>query len=250
VRPEIGEDVTSRSARRDADAAGHARVLLQFDRCAEPRDPDVGGVGEPVVVADERVAATAPAAPPRVLDPEAVAVVADDRERVATGDRRLRSVLDHAVAADLFPAVVHGRGDVEDPNLADRRMHRDQILVIHAQVGAERTARRVAIPFAIGNPPLDVGGPAAQCARAVLLPPFHRAAGTRAFVVLAGPFVVAARHVVEHPRAHFAAVGHHLPRAKQIVNDGGETESRARAFASLVEDRNTDFGVRRERSLG
>src|SRR5262249_11933925 len=77
-----------------------------------------------------------------------------------------------------------------------------------------------------------------------------RTARARTFVAFAWPVVVASCHFVEHPGAHFASIWHHLSRPKQIVNDGCETESGAGALPSLIENRNADFEIARERPLG
>src|SRR5207247_411191 len=80
---------------------------------------------------------------PRVLNPEALLVIRHDRKRVPAEHRRLVVVGDETIAAGVAPAVVDVGGGVEHADLADRGVHRDDVLVIDAKVGAERPAKRV-----------------------------------------------------------------------------------------------------------
>ena len=73
-----------RAIERDRRAAGDHRR-------AHHGDPGVHAVLDPVGIGQDRKAAVAPARPPRVLDDEAVGVVADDREGVAAGFLGVRS---------------------------------------------------------------------------------------------------------------------------------------------------------------
>ena len=185
-----------------------ASVARNATGAPEPRDPDVGAVREPVVVADVRRSRSCPSPCPTSSGSRSRP---RRRRRSRTRDRRCRpaSVRDHAVRADLVPAVVHvGRG-VQHADLGDRAVHRDEVLVVHAVVGAERPAQRVVARARCVN----VRAAAASCfqqrcaADAVLVPALHRAARARALVALTGPLVVAPRHVVQHARADARAVG-------------------------------------------
>src|SRR5262245_9607662 len=74
-----------------------------------------------------------------------------------------------------------------------------------------------------------------------MVPALHRTTAARTVVVLARPFVVQPRHVVEHARADpgrpFAARAVALPALPvQIVDACGEAEAGAGALLALVED--------------
>jgi len=169
----------------------------------------------------------------------------------ARDHRRCRVVLNCTVCGDTVPAVVDGRRRVEHAHLRDGRVHRDDVLVVHTQVRAKRATKGFgksdAIPFRLA---VFFLRPVRLRADAVLMPPLHRTACTRTLVALARPFVVASRHFVEHPRAHLASIRDDLSRPQEIVDDGRETESGARAFAALVENRHACFQIVRERTFG
>jgi hypothetical protein len=181
------------------------------------------------------------------LDPESAGVVGHDRERVAADVGLAR--LDDPVLADGSPAFVHAAARVQHAGFGDRRMHGDQARVVHAEVRAQRAMRRVLDARVVEDGALLRLRPQRLRANSVLVPALHRAAAARSFVVLAGPFVVAAREVVEHVRADDGRIAPDPVRAQQIVRDGGEPEARACALLSLVEDRHLRLAVIVERSV-
>src|SRR5690606_28497711 len=136
VWPQIREEVRATAARCRLHTDGR-RAAPYVHRCADARHPDVHPVLEPVVVAEQSESLPAPLVAPRVLDPEPVLLVCDDRERVAA--RLVLAELDAAIRADIVPAAVHDRARVQDPDLRDRGVHCDQVAMIHAEIGTERT---------------------------------------------------------------------------------------------------------------
>src|SRR5262249_4915143 len=127
-----------------ADAARDGAVRAELDGRAEPRHPHVAGMREPIVIADVAEAVAAPAVTPGVLNPEAVPVVGDDGKGMSADDGgRLRVVIDRAALTDAAPAVVDGGGGVQHADLGDRGMHRDDILVVDAQVSTQRPTKRL-----------------------------------------------------------------------------------------------------------
>jgi hypothetical protein len=126
-------------------------------------------------------------------------------------------------------------------DLLDRRLHVDDRILVDPIVGPERAQRGVLLPALLGLGEALAIGPQALVADAMMMPALHRTTAARAVVVLARPFVVQPRHMVEHPRADpgrpFAACAVALPALPmQIVDAGGETEARAGALLALVED--------------
>src|SRR5205823_3969316 len=78
--------------------------------------------------------------------------------------------------------------------------------LVDAVIGAERTPRGVLVPVRVRPDellyPVRVAiGPQRPGADAVMMPALHRAATARSRVILAGPFVVEPRQVVEHSLA-------------------------------------------------
>jgi len=137
-------------------------------------------------------------------------------------------------------------GDIDRADLADGRLQVDHGIPVDAVVDAERPRRGVARPVGGGRRPVlpapaaRAMGPQALRAGAVLVPALERAAAARALVVVAGPFVVAPRELVEHARADGLERGGpaRLDGAtpEQEVRDAGEAEARARTLRPLVED--------------
>lgn len=217
-------------------------------RHREPADPGVGAALEPFVVAHVCMPGPAPACAPAVLDPEPARVVTDDGERVVAADRLLAPG-DEAAGRWLQPALVHrGRG-VQHAGLGDRHVHRDEVAVVDPRIRTERMALRIARAAlgvgvgleGIAPRPHRLGG------EAMAVPALHRATAAGAGVVLAFPFVVAARHVVGHARAE---PGGHRPRpaaAQQGVGDGDQRERGAGTLAALVEHRHPAFQMAVER---
>ena len=137
------------------------------------------------------------------------------------------------------PAVVDVGRDVDGARVGDRRLHVDHRRAIDPVVDAQRARDGIAVPVVVGGDELRrVVAPLVLVADAVLVPALQRAAARRAVVVLAGPLVVEAREVVEHPRAD--ALGRRPGRAalrpQQEVDDRGEAEAGARAVLALVEN--------------
>jgi hypothetical protein len=178
-----------------------------------------------------------------------VAVVGDDGEGVAAEDRMGRAVgavaADQAAAADPLPAGMHAGGGVEDPHLCQGGVQGDDVAVVHPQVGAERALLRRQGPLAVEDAAGLAGrvGPVGLAADAVLVPAFHGAAGAGAGIVGARPFVVAARHLVEHARADLRRVGHHPAGAQQVMRHGGQAEAGAGPLAALVQHRHAGLQV-------
>src|SRR5690606_39121254 len=150
----------------------------------------------------------APAVAPGVLQPEAVTVVGDDGEGVVA-HRRLLLPGDAAAGRRVDPALVHGAGGVQHADLGERGVQRHQVLVVDAEVGAERVAQGGAgAGVGVAVVALVAGvGPGFLRAHAVAVPALHRAAAAGARIRLALPLVVAARHLVEHARAHAGGIG-------------------------------------------
>ena len=251
VRAQVGERVRVRLRGRGRMHRRDRFEPAQRDRRTQARHPRVAAVLEPVVVADAREALAAPARPPRVLQPEALVVEGHDGEGMAAGDAGRLG--DDAVGAHVVPAGVHGAGDVQDADLRQRGVHRDDVLVVHAEVGAQRPAQRVgrarvgqALRVALLR---GLVGEQRLGAHAVLVPALHRAARAGAAVVLAGPLVVASRQLVEHARAHRHVVGHHAAAQQQVVGHRGQPEAGARALAALVEDRHAVLHVVAQRHV-
>jgi len=244
VRPQVGVRIGHRAAGGSGVRDRRRLALPQHHWRAQPRHPDVGGVGQPVVVADPAEAGQAPLVAPGVLDPEAVAVVSDDGKRM-DAEQRLRPG-DVALGVDIVPALVHRGRRIQDADLGQRAVHRDQVLVVDAQVGAQRPAQRVR-GAGLGQSARQRRGvlvlPLFLAAHAVLLPALHRAAGAGAAVGLARPFVVAARHLVQHARADRRLVGHHLAPLQQEVGHCRQAEAGAGAFLALVQHRNAPAQV-------
>ena len=149
--------------------------------------------------------------------------------------------LDDAVVADVGPAFVHLRGGVQHADFGDGGVHRDQVAVVDAVVGAERAGDRVGAALLHRRRRIVGGRPQRFGAHAVLEPALHGAARARAVVAFAGPLVVAARHGVEHVRADLAGVLARPPRVHQVVGDDGQPEAGAGAFLALVAD--LDLGL-------
>ena len=251
MRTQVGLRVADRlpPQRRIADRRGTG--ALELDRHRQSRHPDVGAALEPFVVAQPAVAVLAPALAPGVLQPEAAAVVADDGVGMPA-DRRLLRPADAAARGGRVPAFVHGRRGVEHAGLGEGGVHRHQVLVVDAGVGTQRIAQGVAgalVGVGLEREARDIG-PQRFGADAVAVPGLHRAAAAGAGVALAFPFVVAARHVVEHARADRGGVGLRAPPAQQGVGDGGQAEGGAGAVAALVEHRHALCEEVFERRLG
>src|SRR5210317_2429280 len=81
MRPYILERQTGR--RNAGTAAGHDVAVKHANGCAEPGHPGVHPVVQPVGIGYSRKSAFAPGRAPGVLNPEAVFVIGNDRERVA-----------------------------------------------------------------------------------------------------------------------------------------------------------------------
>jgi hypothetical protein len=99
---------------------------------------------------------TRPARTPGILQPESFGVVRDECERVHAArivDRR-----DVSVTLHRQPPGMDVRTDVENAGFGDRRVHGDQIAMVDAEVGAERSPQRVVHaalrqePFARSSP--------------------------------------------------------------------------------------------------
>src|SRR5690606_33631731 len=146
--------------------------------------------------------------------------------------RLVLAELDAAIRADIVPAAVHDRTRVQDPDLRDRGVHCDQVAMIHAEIGTERTPARV-VP-AVRVHPIR---PVLLETRAVLVPRLHRAAAARAVVLLARPLIVPLRHRVQHLGTH--ALRYALLRiattAQLIVDHGRECVAGARARLALIQ---------------
>ena len=196
-------------------------------RHAERTHPGVGPVGHPIGISQNRKAADAPCGAPGVLHHEALLVVTHQRERVSAGDffagaefhHRQRGVGDFRYVTALafacrleHPAAVHVGGHVNGAHVEYRRLHIDHGFVVDAKVDADRPCGGIAHPVAGGLVGFfdPLGGvifrphaafPQRRFASAVLVPAFHGAAATGALVILARPFVVKLRQVIEHVRA-------------------------------------------------
>src|SRR5690606_13340808 len=257
VRAQVGLRVADRlpADRRVA----HRRRLraLQVHRHRQARDPDIGAALEPFVVADAGEALAAPRIAPGVLQPEAVAVVGDDGEGVVT-HRGLLLPGDRAAGGRVDPAVMHGARRIQHADLGEGGVHGHQVLVVDAEIGAQRVAQRragarlgVAVAFAVGVAGVDRrAGPGRLRTHAVPVPALHRTAAAGARIAFALPFVVAARHVVEHARADARGVGAGAARAQQGVGDGGQAERGAGAFVALVEDGHVEGEIALQRHVG
>ncbi len=153
---------------------------------------------------------------------------------------------DRVVLGNLVPAFVHPGHDVENPDLGQRAVHGREILGADPEIGAERPRQRIHRPLVGQHADIvaDLVGPQSFSAHAMLAPALHRAAAARALVLLAGPFVVALRYLVEHPRADHRLVALDLAAAQQVMGDRREAEAGAGRLVALIEDRHAIRAIR------
>ena len=205
-------------------------------------DPGVHAVLDPVGIGQDREAAVAPTPSPRVLNDEAVGVVADDRKGVAAVFLGVRHV-DHGRRIRCLhpPAFVHRPRGIDRVHLLDRRLHVDDRILVDPIVGSQRARCGILLPALLGLGEALAIRPQSLVADAVVVPALHGATAARAVVVLARPLVVQPGHLIEHPRADpgrpraVAAVA--LPALPvQIVDARREAEAGAGAFLALVEN--------------
>src|SRR6185503_13576974 len=151
-------------------------------RYAEPGDPAVVAVLQPVVVAYPAEPLQPPLRPPGILDPEPHLVVADDGERMPTGLRLAERNLP-GLGIDVVPALVHVRAGVEHSDLAQRAVHVVQLQVPHAEIGPERPAAGVQLALLRERARLLLHvSPERVPADAVAEPPLHGPADARSVV--------------------------------------------------------------------
>ena len=238
VRPQIGEGIV----RARAQAGKLPRFLVglgQDHGRAETANPDIGAVGEPVVVGDQGKAAFAPRFAPRILDPEAPLVVADNGEGVAA--QGLDGEGNDTVRADRAPAAMHRARGINNSDLRQGAVHGDDLLVVNSEISAKRTTGRVERPGVRQRAAWFVGvvGPDRGCADTVLVPALHRAAGAGAGISLARPFVITPGHLVEHARADRREVRDDAPPLQKKVGHGREAETGAGPLLPLVQHRHS-----------
>ncbi len=228
---------------------------LKADRHAQLCDPAIGGVQHPVFVREQREAALAPFLAPGVLDDETFAGIADDGHRVpavgaafAADDRQAEA--QQVIGEDvddlrgarprLAPAGVNHERGVEDARLGQRRVHVADIAMHDAIVGPagrELRFRGDVVRQVLGA--VQLVGPRSAAGRPVRHPALHRPAGGRALVGFAGPLVVAAGHLIQHPRTDRPPL---IERRQQVagrelkVDHRRQGETRAGPFLALIQN--------------
>lgn len=241
MRANLPQGLAGRSRRHRLGLRCRLQRHAQGDRRAEPSDPGIRAVGQPVVVAQVGKPLIPPRLAPGILNPETVLVIGDDREGMAA--ENVRRGLDMAIPTDRMPALVHAGAGVQYTDFGNRRVHGDDVGMVDPEVRPQRTQRRLLGQHLGQGRGLVIGLPPRCRAHPVLVPALHRPATTGTFVHLAGPFVITTGQVVQHVRADERGVGLIATGAQQVMRHRRQAITGAGVFLALVEYRHPGLAV-------